>query len=39
MVIDPNQLLGQRYDLAIEINRCLDVKWIKQNSTRGIMVR
>ena len=39
MVIDPNQLLGKRLDLVINIKQCHHLKWIEQKSTRGIMLR
>ena len=39
IVIDPNTLLGKQYDLIIDIKYCHDVSWVKENSTRGFMLR
>jgi len=39
MVIDHNQLLGKRLDLIIDVKQCLKLKWIEENSTRGVQIR
>ncbi|XP_021514087.1 kinesin-like protein KIF28 [Meriones unguiculatus] len=38
MVIDPLELLGKRIDFQIHIVRCLGVKWLKEDATRGIQM-
>nr|XP_039259783.1 kinesin-like protein KIF28P isoform X1 [Styela clava] len=39
MILDPNDLLNKRFDIMIQIQQCIGLKWIKQNSTRGIMIK
>lgn len=38
MVIDPLELLGKRLDFQIHIVRCLGVKWLKEDASRGIQL-
>ncbi|XP_051042366.1 kinesin-like protein KIF28 [Phodopus roborovskii] len=38
MIIDPVELLGKRIDFQIHIVGCLDVKWLKEDATRGIQM-
>ncbi|XP_078086771.1 kinesin-like protein KIF28 [Mustelus asterias] len=39
ILIDPTELLGQRLDFQVQIIQCLGIKWLKQNSKRGIQIR
>ncbi|XP_021031486.1 kinesin-like protein KIF28P [Mus caroli] len=38
MVIDPLELLGKRIDFQVHIVRCLGVKWLKEDASRGIQI-
>ncbi|XP_007896602.2 kinesin-like protein KIF28P [Callorhinchus milii] len=38
ILIDPTELVGQRMDFQVQITNCLGVKWLKQNSKRGIQI-
>ncbi|XP_051852522.1 kinesin-like protein KIF28P [Antechinus flavipes] len=38
VVIDPLELLGKRIDFQIQIIQCLGVKWLKENTRRGIQI-
>jgi hypothetical protein len=38
MVIDPLELLGKRIDFQTHIVRCLGVKWLKEDGSRGIQM-
>ncbi|XP_067844541.1 kinesin-like protein KIF28 [Heptranchias perlo] len=39
ILIDPTELVGQRLDFQVQITQCLGIKWLKQNSKRGIQIR
>uniref|UniRef100_UPI00398ED23E kinesin-like protein KIF28 n=1 Tax=Pristiophorus japonicus TaxID=55135 RepID=UPI00398ED23E len=38
ILIDPTELLDQRLDFQVQIIQCLGIKWLKQNSKRGIQI-
>ncbi|XP_059843938.1 kinesin-like protein KIF28 [Hypanus sabinus] len=38
VVMNPDNLLGKRMDFQVEISQCLGVKWIRENSNRGVQV-
>ncbi|XP_074118683.1 kinesin-like protein KIF28 [Sminthopsis crassicaudata] len=38
VVIDPLELLGKRIDFQIQIIQCLGVKWLKEDTRRGIQI-
>ncbi|MGH0168789.1 UNVERIFIED_CONTAM: hypothetical protein FKN15_055658 [Acipenser sinensis] len=37
-VVDLEDLLGRRMDFQVQISQCLGVKWIKEQSSRGIQI-
>ncbi|XP_072363261.1 kinesin-like protein KIF28 [Scyliorhinus torazame] len=39
ILIDPTELVGQRLDFQVQIIQCLGIKWLRQNSKRGIQIR
>lgn len=39
MILDPNELLESRLDIMIQVQQCVGLRWIKQNSTRGILIK
>lgn len=38
VVTDPLELLGKRIDFQIHLDRCLGVKWLKEDAKRGIQM-
>ncbi|XP_051873103.1 kinesin-like protein KIF28 [Pristis pectinata] len=38
VVVNPDNLLGKRMDFQMEISLCLGVKWIRENSNRGVQI-
>ncbi|XP_059504836.1 kinesin-like protein KIF28 [Stegostoma tigrinum] len=39
ILIDPTEMVGQRLDFQVQIMQCLGIKWLKQNSKRGIQIQ
>eukprot|EP00062_Callorhinchus_milii_P004286 gi/632942745/ref/XP_007886576.1/ PREDICTED: kinesin-like protein KIF28P [Callorhinchus milii] len=38
VVVDPDNLLGKRMDFQMQISLCLGVRWIRENSSRGVQI-
>ncbi|GCC34419.1 hypothetical protein chiPu_0012892 [Chiloscyllium punctatum] len=39
ILIDPTEMVGQRLDFQVQIKQCLGIRWLKQNSMRGIQIQ
>nr|CAB3259102.1 kinesin-like protein KIF28P [Phallusia mammillata] len=39
LVHDPSELLGKPFSCKLEIDRCMGLRWIKENNTRGVMLK